>query len=79
MLGLPAQTVAEILGGDRPITSDLARGIGDALGTGAQLWLNLQEHLRSRRESAPPNVGLGFLRASASAGAGYRPAPPPTT
>ena len=49
-LGLPAQAVAEILGGDRPITSELARGIGDALGTGAQLWLNLQEHPPSRRE-----------------------------
>ena len=44
MLGLPARTVAEILGGDRPITSGLARGIGDALGTGAQFWLDLQEH-----------------------------------
>ena len=43
MLGLPAQAVAEILGGDRPITSDLAQGIGGALGTGAQLWLSLQE------------------------------------
>ena len=50
MFGLPAQTGAEILGGDRPITADLARGIGDALGTGAQLWLNLQEHPLSRRE-----------------------------
>ena len=50
MLGLSAQAVAEILGGDRPIASDLARRIGDALGTGAQLWLNLQEHPLSRRE-----------------------------
>ena len=50
MLGLPARTVAEMLGGDRPITSDLAQGIGDALGTGAQLWINLQEHPLSRRE-----------------------------
>ena len=49
-LGLSAQAVAESLGGDRPITSDLARRIGDALGTGAQLWLNLQEHPLSRRE-----------------------------
>ena len=50
MLGLGAQTVAEILGGDRPITSDLAWAIGDVLGTGAQLRLNLQGHPLSRRE-----------------------------
>ena len=49
-LGLPEQAVAEILDGNRPITSDLAQGIGKALATGAQVWLNLQEHPLSRRE-----------------------------
>jgi HTH-type transcriptional regulator/antitoxin HigA len=41
ILGKPAKTVNEIIQGKRRITPDMARLLGDALGTSASLWLNL--------------------------------------
>lgn len=42
VLGRPAQFVSEIISGKKEITRESAAQIGDALGTSAELWLNLQ-------------------------------------
>jgi HTH-type transcriptional regulator/antitoxin HigA len=41
IIGRPARLVNEIIGGKKSITPETAVQIGDALGTGAELWLNL--------------------------------------
>jgi HTH-type transcriptional regulator/antitoxin HigA len=46
ILGRPAQAVSEILNGKKEITAETAVAIGAALGTSAQLWLNLQSAYR---------------------------------
>jgi HTH-type transcriptional regulator/antitoxin HigA len=43
ILGRPAQFVSEIISGKKEITRDSAAQIGAALGTSAELWLNLQD------------------------------------
>lgn len=42
ILGRPVQTVSEILNGHKQITPETALAIGEALGTSAELWTNLQ-------------------------------------
>jgi HTH-type transcriptional regulator/antitoxin HigA len=42
ILGRPAQAVNEIINAKRAITADTARGLAEAFGTSAQLWMNLQ-------------------------------------
>jgi len=42
-LGVSRRTVNEIIQGRRPITVDMAIRVGQALGNGPQLWLNLQQ------------------------------------
>jgi HTH-type transcriptional regulator/antitoxin HigA len=42
-LGRPVQFVAEVIAGTQDITAEAAELIGAALGTGPQLWLNLQD------------------------------------
>ncbi len=42
LLGQPAQTINEILEGQRAITSDLALLLSTALGTSPDYWLNLE-------------------------------------
>lgn len=42
----PAQMVSEILNGKKDITPETAVAFGDALGTSAELWLNLQAAYR---------------------------------
>lgn len=39
---LPAQSVAEIIGGRRPVTADAALRFGHWFGTHPQFWMNLQ-------------------------------------
>lgn len=58
ILGRPTQFVAEIISGTQKITHESAVVIGAALGTSAEIWLNLQaswptpnatrDHLRSQ-------------------------------
>lgn len=43
VLGRPAQFVSEIIAGKKEITRESAAQIGAALGTSAELWLNLQD------------------------------------
>ncbi len=40
--GQPVQTVSEILNAKQVITTVTARSLSEALGTSAELWLNLQ-------------------------------------
>jgi HTH-type transcriptional regulator/antitoxin HigA len=42
ILGRPPQAVNEIIKAKRAITPDTARGLAEAFGTSAQLWMNLQ-------------------------------------
>ena len=51
ILGRPAQAVSEIITGKRSITPEMARALGDAFGTSAQLWLNLESRYRLARVS----------------------------
>ncbi len=46
IIGRPVQAVSEILNGKKEITPETAVAIGAALGTSAELWLNLQAAYR---------------------------------
>jgi len=54
IIGLPVQAVSEILNAKKSITPDTALSLSEALGTSAELWLNLQTayHLHQRRSTA---------------------------
>jgi len=52
ILGRPPQVVNEILAGKRSITAETARGLADAFGTSAQLWMNLEASHQLSRMSA---------------------------
>ena len=51
ILGRPAQFVSEIISGKKEITRDSAAQIGAALGTTAEMWLNLQDAFHLWRQS----------------------------
>lgn len=51
ILGRPVQFVSEIITGKREITRESAAQIGAALGTSAELWLNLQDTYLLWRQS----------------------------
>ncbi len=42
ILGRPVQAINEIIAAKKAITPETAQGLGDAFGTDAQLWLNLE-------------------------------------
>src|SRR5262245_31684336 len=42
ILGRPLQMVNELIAGKRSVTPETAQGLGDAFGTGAELWMNLE-------------------------------------
>jgi HTH-type transcriptional regulator/antitoxin HigA len=46
IIGRPLQALSEILNGRKEITADTAVAFSDALGTSAELWLNLQAAYR---------------------------------
>lgn len=52
ILGRPAQVVNEIIAGKRSITVETARGLGEAFGTSAQLWMNLEASYQLSKVSA---------------------------
>lgn len=52
IIGRPVQVVSEILNGKKEITTETALAFGDALGTSAALWLNLQTNYRISRRDA---------------------------
>jgi len=46
ILGRPVRTVNELVTGKRGITPETAKGLGEAFGTSAQLWMNLESSYR---------------------------------
>ena len=42
IMGRPVETVSKIVSGKRTITPETAKGLSDAFGTSAELWLNLE-------------------------------------
>ena len=54
ILDRPVQAVSEILNDHKEITTDTALEIGSALGTGPELWLNLQTNYRLRYAAMNP-------------------------
>lgn len=54
ILGRPVQAVSEILNDHKEITTETAFEIGSALGTGPELWLNLQTNYRLRYAAMNP-------------------------
>ncbi len=46
ILGRPLKAISEILTGKRAITPETAHGLGEAFGTGPQLWMNLESTYR---------------------------------
>ena len=49
ILGRPVKLVNEIIAGKRAITPETARGLSDALGTSAELWMNLESQYQLYR------------------------------
>jgi HTH-type transcriptional regulator/antitoxin HigA len=46
ILGRPTRLVNELIAGKRGITPETAKGLGEAFGTSAQLWMNLESAYR---------------------------------
>src|ERR1700677_1949552 len=68
IIGRPVQAVSEILNGKKEITPETAVAIGAALGTSAELWLNLQAayrlyQVRAADEQVAPVERRARLRA----------------
>lgn len=65
ILGRPIQVVNEIINGKKRITVETAKSIGLALGTGPELWLNLENAYRLQT-TKPPDPAIA-KRAAAMA------------
>ena len=46
IMGRPTRFVEELISGERELTRESAELVGSALGTSAELWLNLQDAYR---------------------------------
>ncbi len=44
ILGLPEETVSEVVNGRAPVTADMALRISRAFSTSTELWLNMQQY-----------------------------------
>ncbi len=55
ILGRPLQLVNEIVGGNRAITPETARGLGEAFGTGPEYWMNLETYYQLWRDPPATN------------------------
>jgi HTH-type transcriptional regulator/antitoxin HigA len=42
VLGRPGRLISELIAGKRAITPETAKGLGEAFGTGAQFWMNME-------------------------------------
>ena len=49
IIGQPVLVVSEILDAKKPLTADTASSLSEALGTSAELWLNLQTIYQQHR------------------------------
>ncbi len=48
-LGVPVNRVTQIVNGQRSVTADTALRLGHWFGTGAEIWMNLQQMYELRR------------------------------
>jgi len=55
IMGRPPRLVNELIAGKRSITPETARALGEAFGTGAQYWMNLEAAYQLHRSKAPDN------------------------
>lgn len=55
VLDRPPRVVSEIISGKRAVTPETAKGLGDALGTGAQFWMNLESTWQLSKVKAEEN------------------------
>lgn len=53
ILGRPPRLISEIITAKRAITPETAQGLGEALGTGAELWMNLETQYRLAQTHVP--------------------------
>ena len=63
-MGRPLRSINEIVNGKKAITAETAIGLGDALGTSAEYWLNLESgyrlHVaRRQKRQIPANSVVG--------------------
>ena len=57
MIGQPVQAVSEILDAKTGITAETAVSISEALGTSAELWLNLETTYRRHQQRLAADLG----------------------
>lgn len=55
IMGRPVRLINEIIAAKRGVTPETAKGLGDAFGTGAQFWMNLESAYRLSRVRTPDN------------------------
>ena len=60
-LEVPVNRVTGILNGQRAVTADTALRLGHFFGTGAEFWLNLQNHYELRRAEAEIGPAIRHL------------------
>ena len=53
ILGRPQRLVSEIINGKRAVSPETAKGLGEAFGTGAQFWMNLESAYQLARTQNP--------------------------
>lgn len=53
IMGRPERVVSEIISGKRAITAETAQQLGEAFGTSAQVWLNLESAYQLHRLGSP--------------------------
>ncbi len=51
ILGRPLKTVSQIISGRKAVTPETAKGLADAFGTSAELWMNLESAYRLHRST----------------------------
>ena len=61
IIGCPPRLVNEVIAGQRSITPNTARRLGEAFGTGAQVWMNLESAYQLHRTG--PTDGVVAKRA----------------
>jgi HTH-type transcriptional regulator/antitoxin HigA len=56
ILGRPPRLINEIINGKRAISPETAKGLGEAFGTGAQFWMNLESAYQLARVKEPDDA-----------------------
>jgi addiction module HigA family antidote len=76
ILHVPTNRITQILAGKRAMTADTALRLGQWLGTGPELWLNLQKsyELRLAEEKAGEEIRRTIPTRAPSTGHGLSPA-----